>query len=203
MNNIPLKRRYISTLLALSITGLLLSAPAYADRDENGRRGNNNQQQRAEGRQNDRGDRQAGEHQQRNFQRDSQRDSQHDSQRHYQNNHQRNGGHHDNDTRVNIYFGDQHRAYIHDYYQERYYAGRCPPGLAKRHNGCVPYGQERRWRRGYALPHDVIYYDLPPSLIIQLGAPPPRHRYVRVAGDILLIAIGTGLVVDALEDLNY
>jgi len=43
---------------------------------------------------------------------------------------------------------------------------------------------------------------VPPTLIVQLGQPPARHRYVRVATDILLIAIGTGMVVDAIEDLG-
>jgi len=34
------------------------------------------------------------------------------------------------------------------------------------------------------------------------GAPPAGHRYVRVAADILLIAVGTAMVVDAIEDLG-
>jgi len=37
---------------------------------------------------------------------------------------------------------------------------------------------------------------------VQFGPPPSGHRYVRVAGDILLIALGTGLVVDAIQDLG-
>jgi Ni/Co efflux regulator RcnB len=37
---------------------------------------------------------------------------------------------------------------------------------------------------------------------VQIGPPPAGHRYVRVAGDILLIAIGTGMVVDAIQDLG-
>jgi Ni/Co efflux regulator RcnB len=32
--------------------------------------------------------------------------------------------------------------------------------------------------------------------------PPEGHKFVRVASDILLIAIGTSLVVDAIEDLG-
>jgi len=39
---------------------------------------------------------------------------------------------------------------------------------------------------------------------VQLGPPPSRHRYVRVANDILLLTVGTGMVVDAIENLgNY
>ena len=38
-------------------------------------------------------------------------------------------------------------------------------------------------------------------MVLSLGGPPSGYRYVRVASDILLIAIGTGMVVDAMEDL--
>ena len=55
---------------------------------------------------------------------------------------------------------------------------------------------------GQPLPVGVVYYDLPPTLSVQLGVPPAGHRFVRVAADILLIAIGTGMVVDAIEDLG-
>ncbi|MEW6521623.1 MAG: RcnB family protein [Thermodesulfobacteriota bacterium] len=103
-----------------------------------------------------------------------------------------------------IYFGDQHRTVIRSYYSEQYRSGHCPPGLAKKNNGCMPPGQARKWAMGRPLPPDVVYYDLPPEIIVQLGAPPPNHRFVRVAGDILMIAVGTGMVVDAIQDLsNY
>jgi len=36
---------------------------------------------------------------------------------------------------------------------------------------------------------------------VQLGVPPSGYRYVRVAGDILLMAIGTSMVVDAIQDI--
>ena len=54
---------------------------------------------------------------------------------------------------------------------------------------------------GYPLPAGVVYYEVPRSMVISLGVPPSGYRYVRVASDILLIAIGTSIVVDALEDL--
>jgi Ni/Co efflux regulator RcnB len=47
-----------------------------------------------------------------------------------------------------------------------------------------------------------VYYDLPPALVVKIGLPPSGYRYVRVAGDILMIAVGTGLVVSAIEDLG-
>jgi len=48
---------------------------------------------------------------------------------------------------------------------------------------------------------DLVYYSVPPAVVVRLGVPPAGHRYVRVANDILLIAIGTRIVVDAIEDL--
>lgn len=104
--------------------------------------------------------------------------------------------------RGEVYFGDRHRRVIRDYYAGEFRSGHCPPGLAKKHNGCLPPGQAKKWRVGRPLPPDLIYYDLPPVVVRSLGAPPPGHRYVRVAGDILLIAIGSALVIDAIQDLS-
>ena len=100
------------------------------------------------------------------------------------------------------FFNDQHRQIFRDYYVESYRSGHCPPGLAKKHNGCLPPGQAKRWSIGRPLPRDVIYYDLPPSVLGRIGTPPPGYRFVRVASDILMIAIGSGLVMDAIADLN-
>jgi Ni/Co efflux regulator RcnB len=66
----------------------------------------------------------------------------------------------------------------------------------------MPPGQAKKWRVGRPLPRDVIFYDLPPALVVQLGRPPAGHRYVRVAADILMIAVGTGMVIDAIQDLD-
>ena len=100
------------------------------------------------------------------------------------------------------HFGDSHRTHVREYYAGEFHAGRCPPGLAKKHNRCMPPGQAKKWRVGQPLPREVIFYDLPPALVVQIGVPPPGYRFVRVASDILMIAIGTGLVVDAIQDLG-
>lgn len=105
-------------------------------------------------------------------------------------------------VRKGEYFDDQRRKAVHDYYREQFRTGRCPPGLAKKRNGCMPPGQAKKWTTGRPLPRDVIFYDVPPALVVKIGQPPAGHRYVRVATDILLIAIGTGMVVDAIEDLG-
>lgn len=105
-------------------------------------------------------------------------------------------------VRLREYFGDRQRSAVNHYYDEQYRGGRCPPGLAKKHNGCMPPGQAKKWAIGRPLPHDVRYYEVPSSLVVQIGRPPSGYRYVRVATDILLIAVGSGMVVDAIQDLG-
>ena len=100
-----------------------------------------------------------------------------------------------------IGFRSDDRRIVSDYYGSQVRAGKCPPGLAKKHNGCLPPGQAKKWRKGYPLGRDVVFYDLPRDLRSRLPAPPPNHRYVQVAGDVLLIAVGSSMVVDAIEDI--
>jgi Ni/Co efflux regulator RcnB len=102
---------------------------------------------------------------------------------------------------VAIGFGSDDRRIISEYYGPQVRKGKCPPGLAKKQNGCQPPGQAKKWKQGQPLAKDVKYYELPKELRIRLPVPPPDHRYVRIAGDILMIAVGTGMVVDAIEDI--
>jgi len=108
------------------------------------------------------------------------------------------------DWKGHKHFGDHDRDVVRNYYQGEFRKGKgCPPGLAKKNNGCMPPGQaKKRWSYGQPLPRDVVFYDLPRQLVIQLPAPPDGARYVRVASDILLIAIGTGMVIDAIDSLT-
>ena len=100
------------------------------------------------------------------------------------------------------YFANHHRTVISNYYTEQFRSGHCPPGLVKKHNGCLPPGQARKWIIGQPLPRDLVYYELPPAIVVELGPPPIGHRYVRVANDVLLLAVGTGMIVDAIQDLG-
>ena len=100
------------------------------------------------------------------------------------------------------HFVDQQRVFVREYYGDQHGKGFCPPGLAKKNNGCMPPGQAKKWQMGKPLPRDVIFYDLPPALVVQIGVPPAGHRFVRVAADVLLISIGTGMVIDAIQDLG-
>lgn len=125
---------------------------------------------------------------QRDERRDDDRRSKDDYDRHSSGNHR--------------HFDERQYVVVREYYVEHYRDRRCPPGLAKKHNGCTPPGHAKNWQIGRPLPREVIFYEVPQPLVVQIGLPPAGHRYVRVAGDILLIAIGTGMVVDAINDLG-
>ncbi|MBN2428735.1 MAG: hypothetical protein JXK94_10400 [Deltaproteobacteria bacterium] len=111
-------------------------------------------------------------------------------------------GRSDSGKREHAHFRSRDREVIHDYFAEEFRRGHCPPGLAKKGNGCMPPGQAKKWQIGRQLPRDVVFHDLPPRVLRRLPPPPTRHRYVRVAQDILLITTGVGMVVDAIEDLG-
>lgn len=114
----------------------------------------------------------------------------------------RNGGPHGGgDITINFSFNDHDRGIVQDYFGSLAARGHCPPGLAKKHNGCMPPGQAKKWALGRPLPRDAIFYDLPHDLMIRLTPPPAGYRYVRVAADVLMIAAGTGMVMAAIEDL--
>jgi Ni/Co efflux regulator RcnB len=103
---------------------------------------------------------------------------------------------------IGSYFADPQRVLVRDYYEPRMKAGKCPPGLKKKGNGCLPPGLAKDWRRGQPLPSTVVYYPVPQVVQARLGVPPAGHRFVRVASDILLIAVGTSIVIDAIENLG-
>ena len=94
---------------------------------------------------------------------------------------------------------DDDRGAIYAYFGQQFALGNCPPGLAKKNNGCLPPGQARKWAVGQRLPAG-LGYALPPDLLRRL-APPVGYTYMRVGTDILMIAVGTSLVVYGLQDL--
>ncbi len=103
---------------------------------------------------------------------------------------------------VDFRFTSDDRRIVMDYYGAQARRGKCPPGLARKNNGCQPPGQAKKWQRGRPLPRNVVYYALPREVSVRLRVPPPNYRYVQIAGDILMIAIGTRLVIDAIEDIG-
>ena len=57
----------------------------------------------------------------------------------------------------------------------------CPPGLAKKHNGCLPPGQARKWAQGSRLPYGynsyTPYNQLPQRYVDQYDLD-PNNRYI-------------------------
>lgn len=101
------------------------------------------------------------------------------------------------------HFNDKDEDVVRHYYQHESRSGKaCPPGLAKKNNGCMPPGQaKKQWATGEPLPHDVEHHDLPRDLLSRLPIPPKGKRYVRILTDVLLIDTNTDVVVDAIADI--
>jgi hypothetical protein len=99
------------------------------------------------------------------------------------------------------YFNDRSRNEVQQYYASIGQAGKdCPPGLAKKKNGCTPPGQARKeWSIGEKLPTTAVVAPVPAQLVAKLPPVPPGYRYVNVAGDILLVALGSKMVVDGIS----
>ncbi len=107
------------------------------------------------------------------------------------------------DIDVDVVFSPGQRDVVRGYYVERYGRGHCPPGLAKKNNGCLPPGQaKKRYGVGRTLPPDVVVLDLPGDLSVRIGKPPKGYRYGVVDGDVVKLALGTLLVVDAIDGLT-
>jgi hypothetical protein len=98
------------------------------------------------------------------------------------------------------------RAVVYQYYRTEYSAGRCPPGLAKKGNGCWPPGQvakapPRVWVVGQPLPPAVVYEPVPPVVVQRLEPVPDGYGYVRVDNDVLLMDMANRVVADVIGDL--
>lgn len=107
-----------------------------------------------------------------------------------------NGHGHGNDN------GYEHgRGHGHDYRDE----GRgCPPGLAKKHNGCLPPGQAKklyrgeRWESGYGsyYSYNRIPYDLRRRYALN-----SRYRYYYNGGTIYVVNPRTMLIAQVISAL--
>jgi len=99
-------------------------------------------------------------------------------------------------------FSDDDRSYWRDYWRAEYGRGHCPPGLAKKHNGCLPPGQaKKRYVIGRPLPPDIVVIAVPQPVLYRLPPLEPGYRYGMVDGDLVKLAVGTSLVVDAIDGL--
>ena len=103
---------------------------------------------------------------------------------------------------VTLTFTTEQRGAAQGWYVEKYGRGNCPPGLAKKRNGCLPPGQAtKRYVVGQPLGPGITYGPVPPELSVRVGKPPDGYLYVTLDGDLLKLAVGTLLVADAIHGL--
>ena len=106
------------------------------------------------------------------------------------------------DIKQGRYFDDRQRTSVRQYYTQTYGNGKnCPPGLAKKHNGCMPPGQARNWQVGQPVPRGVTVYTVPQPVIRLLPPAPYGYRYARIGGDIVLVQQQNNLIVDIIIGL--
>jgi hypothetical protein len=87
------------------------------------------------------------------------------------------------------YFNDRARATVRQYYAAAGKAAKASPAKASR--------AKKSWQIGEALA--VAGSPLPQALAAKMPPLPPGHQYVEVTGDVLLIAAGSRMVVDAIS----
>jgi len=181
----------VAVSMALSACSVVAERP-----DAAGRRGDDERYERhGDDRRDDRRAERRGDDR-RDYRRDDRRDDDRDERRADY----RQGG----SVQISIggYFGERQRAAVYDYYGQPPRQAHCPPGLAKKGNGCMPPGQAKKWAMGRPLPRDIGYRPVDADVRVRLGTPPAGYEFVRVASDILMIAVGTAVVIDAIEDIQ-
>ena len=80
---------------------------------------------------------------------------------------------------------------------DRHHDRSCPPGLAKKNNGCLPPGQAKKMDRaivGQALPAGAVF-TLPTRVRSTLPPPPLGYRYAVVNNQVVLVS-DNNIVVD-------
>ena len=109
---------------------------------------------------------------------------------------------HREDIKQGAYFNDQQRILVREYYTTRYSNNkRCPPGLAKKNNGCLPPGQVQDLVVGQPVPKNVTVYQVAQPVIRKLPPAPVGYRYERIGGDIVLVQQENNIIVDIIKGL--
>jgi hypothetical protein len=100
--------------------------------------------------------------------------------------------------RPGAYITPRYRKAVQSYMARHHGPGKpCLPGLVRRGAACQPADGAPGWKIGLALPKTAGAQPLPAGLAAILPKAPPGNQYVLVAGDILLMASASRIVVDA------
>jgi len=82
-------------------------------------------------------------------------------------------------------------------YLDRSHQKNCPPGLAKKNNGCLPPGQAKRYTVGQRL---VVDSRSVPQKLLDILSPPPQGTFYRmVDSDVVLVSQRDQQIMDAVS----
>ena len=175
-----MKSSLIQRIAAIAVAGLFIAGPGFA-KDDDGHKGNKH------------GNKHAEKHAEKAERKADKREDKREKQA---------AKRHREDIKHGAYFSDQHRVHAREYYTRTYGDGRrCPPGLAKKNNGCMPPGQVRTWAVGQPVPRNVVFYSVPQPVMVQLPPAPYGYRYARLGNDIVLVQQQNNLIVDIIAGL--
>jgi hypothetical protein len=108
------------------------------------------------------------------------------------------------ETHVINGFNVDERGRVQVFFVETHGRGKCPPGLAKKNNGCLPPGQaKKRYVVGRPLPSNIRFEPVPREVEVRIGPAPSGYQYGIVDGDLVKLTLGTLLVVDAIDGLVH
>ncbi|HSV82287.1 MAG TPA: hypothetical protein VLK85_24100 [Ramlibacter sp.] len=92
----------------------------------------------------------------------------------------------------------RHRKAVQAWLARNQGAGKpCLAGWARHGSRCVAPSGTPAWRIGVAVPSGARLDHVPPGLLASLPPAPPGNAYALVSGDIVLMASGSRIVVDA------
>jgi hypothetical protein len=194
------------TTLALLMAAALTAAPAFADKGEGHGKGHDKAEKHAEKAEQkaEKAERKALQHaekaEHKAIRQSVKAEQRHEKAERYA--HTKSAQRDRDDVRVGAFFNEDHRQRVRTYYVEHYGGPKgCPPGLAKKHNGCMPPGLAKKYTVGQPLPRGVVVYNVPQPVYTYLPAVPVGYRYVRIGNDIVLLSPQSGLVVDVIVNL--
>ena len=172
-------------IVALAITSLFIAGPVFAKGQDDGDKGDG-----------------GGKHSQKHEEKEQRKFEKQADKREDRREDRREGRREITVIQPGSYFNDQNRTYVRQYYTDNYGTGkRCPPGLAKKNNGCMPPGQVRNWVVGQPVPRGVTVYSVPQPVIRQLPAAPYGYKYVLIGGDVVLVQQQNNVIVDIIQGL--
>lgn len=191
MTRIPLSAT-LQRVIALALSSLIFSAvPGFAKDQENHGNGDGKHAQKEY--------QKAQKHAEKEYAKDNK-----EAWKQHEKAHKRTEKYQRKDIKQGRYFDEQQRAAVRDYYTHTYSNGRrCPPGLAKKHNGCLPPGHAGTWHVGQRVPSSVTVYAAPQPVIRLLPPAPYGYRYAQIGGDIVLVQQQNNVIVDIIIGLLH